>query len=1045
MIELPIIDPSDAHGEKPNRDVWRSLSQASSDPDALRMVNNEFMDGATDAPEGVSRRSFMQIMGASVALAGLTACRRPVETIVPYSRKPEEVIEGIPLFYATAMPFRGAVSGLLVHSFEGRPTKVEGNPEHPVNQGATGVFEQASVLGLYDPDRSKTYRRAGSEVMWNDFVDLAQQMSVAAAGIRLAVLSEETSSPTMAALRREMLQRYPQARWVTFPAGGDDSIGRGMELAFGQRVRPMYNFSQASVIVSLDADFLSATEPNMVRNAREFANSRRLENQNDTMSRLYVVESQTTMTGGQADHRFRLRASEIGEFAAALAGHLGAEAGAGAGAPFAADPFVVELARDLRQAGSTGMVLAGPSQPAEVHALCMAINQSLGSIGGAVQLLDTGDDVPPARSEDFLALVNDMRAGNVDVLLMFGVNPVYDAPADYEFAQALQAVRTSVHVGEHFDETATLSTWHLPRAHYLETWGDGRAFDGTVSVIQPLIAPLYNGRSDIEVLNTFVSGLDQSGYDIVRTRWQQRGFVQGAFEQGFRRALHDGFVPNTQFAQANGAVGEVSLAALPPIQADQIEVVFRLDNKVLDGRFANNAWLQELPEPVTKATWDNVAMMSQTTAERLGVKVRYSRGYFYSDVVRIEVLGRAIEIPAWIVPGHADNSITLTLGYGRQLRSVREPRRRSLLGTSHRTDVYGNGAIANEVGVNVNVLRTAGTMRMATGASVSTTGRSEMIATTQEHGSMEDRAIVRAATLEEFRTNPTFARDMVPPLPHGEPWEDYPAIWEQNHPTQSPAFKDNPYHKNQWGMVIDLNACNGCNACVIACTSENNVPVVGKEQVSRGRHMYWLRIDRYYHSGREGDIRGQNRIDDTDMLIQPMMCVHCENAPCEPVCPVAATSHSPDGINEMTYNRCIGTRYCSNNCPYKVRRFNFYNWTRTLPLEAHMAQNPNVTVRSRGVMEKCTYCVQRVRRVQRQSILENRPIQDGEMMTACQQACPARAITFGDLMDPTSEVVRQRQNPRRYEVLSEYNFKPRTSYLGRVRNPNPRLVDQGTA
>jgi molybdopterin-containing oxidoreductase family iron-sulfur binding subunit len=1028
MIELPVLGASSVEEGDQKQRFWRSFEHLRRDTDALS--TEEFLPGASDAPGGSSRRQFLQLMGASMALAGLSACRRPVELTMPYARTPEEIIPGIPLFYATAMPLRGVLAGLLVESHEGRPTKVEGNPEHPVSRGVSGLFEQASILNLYDPDRSKRLLNRGVEATWNDFLTFCQGFLAEAASRRVAVLCEPTSSPTLNALRGRLAQAFPQLRWVTYAPEGDDPVRLGMQEAYGMPLRPAYRFEDAEVIVSLDADFLSPIDRQFVANTRGFAAGRRIGSTQDDMSRLYAVESTFSVTGGNADNRLRLRSSEIPSFAAALAVRLGVEGVEGVGAEFIDHPFASAIERDLLRAGSRGVVLAGETQPPSVHALCMAMNERLSSVGNTVVLYDTTEDAGPSQAEQLQQLVFDMSNGAVDALLMIGVNPVYDVPGEIDFAGALQRVPTTIHLGSHEDETAAVSGWHIPQAHYLEAWGDGRAYDGTLSVIQPLIAPMFGGKSDIEVLHAFATGTDVSGYDLVRAQW--RPWLPSDFEPAWRRVIHDGFLPDSGFATVDPALRPVSGASPYTTNAGEIEVVFRLDNKVLDGRFANNVWCQELPDPASKVVWDNLALLSPATAERLGLEVRYIKGKHYADIVEITAGGASVQMPAWILPGHADDAITVTLGYGRRITSHRPERVTNFFDTDDKTDIYGHGAIGTGVGVNVATLRTPGAMRIATNASVRKVSDGYLVATTQDHGYMEGRPLYRMATVEEYRQDPGFAADAIKPLPGGEPWADYPALWQERHPTEQPAFKDNPYHEYQWGMVIDLSACTGCNACIVACQSENNIQAVGKDQVSRGREMHWIRMDRYFVSeaGDEANPR---------MVMQPVLCMHCENAPCEAVCPVAATLHSPDGTNQMVYNRCIGTRYCANNCPYKVRRFNFYNWTKTLPLDVHMAQNPNVTVRSRGVMEKCSFCIHRVRQANIRTSLEDRAIQEGEVVTACQQACPAGAIVFGNINDPNSAVSTARGNNRRYEMLAELSTKPRMSYLGRVMNPNPEL------
>lgn len=1030
MIELPILDAEAAKADDQKLKYWRSYSDLNQDPALLQSVQPEFMPGADEAPGKASRRQFIQLMGASMAMAGLSACRRPIETTLPYVRKPEEVIPGIPMHYATAMPYRGTVLGLLVESNEGRPTKVEGNPEHRVSRGASGIFEQASILNLYDPDRSKTVLNNQSASDWNAFVQFCQNTLRDAGSKQVAVLCEATSSPTVMALKAQLMDAYPSLKWVTYSAEGDDAVLAGMQMAYGRSLRPWYQFEQADVIVSLDADFLSPVDPNFVHNSRSFAASRKIEDAGDAMSRLYAVESSYSVTGASADNRLRLRSSDISEFAAAIAVLLGVEGVEGVGAGFIGHRYAEEIVRDLRRAGSRGVVLAGETQPPEVHALCAAINNALNSVGNTVLLLDSGEEEKEPQADEVRRLVRDMGSGGMDVLLMIGVNPIYDLPGELDFESALQRVETSIHLGLHVDETAVKSTWHIPRSHFLEAWGDGRAYDGTLSVIQPLIAPMFDTKSEVEVLHTFATGLDASGYEQVRNQW--RTIVSRNFEGTWNKVLHDGFLADSGFEVVEPALSNTVTDLPSGANEGELEVVFHLDAKVLDGRYSNNAWCQELPDPATKLVWDNVAIMSPATAERLDVSVVYDKGKHYADIVALTVNDQRVEMPVWIVPGHADNSIRVTLGYGRDIQSVRSERITNFFDLDDKTDIYGHGAVATGVGVNVAGLRTLTAMRVATGARVEKTGQTYMLATTQDHSYLEGRPMYRMATVEEYRANPEFASGRVKTLPGGEPWEEYPTLWEENHPTGKAAFKDSPYHEYQWGMVIDLNACTGCSACMVACQSENNVQVVGKDQVSRGREMHWIRLDRYFVSE---DGNEENPM----MVSQPVPCMHCENAPCEQVCPVAATVHSPDGTNQMIYNRCIGTRYCANNCPYKVRRFNFYNWTKTLPLEVHMAQNPNVTVRSRGVMEKCSFCIQRVRETNIRTNIENRPIEDGEVLTACQQACPTGAIVFGDISDPNTKVSKVRQNDRRYNMLAELNTKPRTSYLGRIRNPNPEL------
>ncbi len=1023
MIDLPIVEAPVAATKLK---AWRSLPHANQEDGYAEMVQEEFLPGASDRPGDVSRRNFIQILGASMALAGLAACRRPVEHVMPFANRPEELIPGVPLFYATAMPLRGSVHPILVKSHDGRPTKVEPNPKHPTAAAGTNVFAQASILSLYDPDRSRSLRRAASTASWDDFLVLCQR--VGRGGRRIVVLSEETSSPTTSALREQLLQSFSNATWVTYRSEGNDNEALGLQATFGQQLRAQFNFDRAEVILSLDADFLGPVARNAAHSAASFARGRRISTSGDEMSRLYVVESAYSTTGSMADHRYRMAAADIGTFANSLAAELGVLA-----SDFAVPNATAHIiADDLRRAGSRAVVLAGEHQPPEVHAICAAINSAIGAIGTTVTLFDTGE---VAEDTDLIALTRDMQAGNVDVLLMLGVNPVYDAPPELNFADALSHVGDSIHVGLHVNETAQASTWHVPQAHYLEAWGDGRTHDGTLSVIQPLIAPLYSdAKSPIEVLNALVTGTTRSGYDLVRETWQP--ILSTPFEAKWREVIHDGFWAASGYASVTPEAGPVRAANAG---FGGLDLVFRLDPTVLDGSFANNAWCQELPDPITKIVWDNVAVMSPKTAEELQVTAKYNKGRYDVDLVTLTAGDHSVELPVWILPGHADRSITVTLGYGREAISNRSRRSTPIWDTGDKTDIYGQGALCTGIGQNVSVLRDRNATAIRSDVTVTPAGRKYRIVTTQDHGvlDVDARPLVRMSTLATFRENPGFALEQEAPTPGQDEktrFEDYPTLWEENHPERDPATMDSGFFRNQWGMVIDLNTCTGCNACVIACQAENSVQVVGKTEVGNGRELHWLRLDRYFISG--GD---EPLAENPQMVIQPMPCQHCENAPCESVCPVAATVHSPDGTNQMIYNRCIGTRYCANNCPYKVRRFNFFNWSKHIPPTVQMAQNPNVSVRSRGVMEKCSFCVQRIRGAQKQARLEDRLLARDEVTTACQGACSSGAIVFGDLNDALSSVSVQHKNPRSYTMLAELNVRPRVSYLARVCNPNSEL------
>ena len=1057
MIELDVLSATDlaadedalAAGQAP---TWRSRAGQAGGS------GGEFQDPVTEADAGTSRRSFLKVMGASAALAGMTGCRRPVETILPYARKPEEVIPGIPNYYATSMTLGGVGNAVLVQSHEGRPTKVEGNPEHPVSQGATDIFAQASVLQLYDPDRSRFVSTRGgaapARADWGSFV--AEAARLRQRGGRTVVLAEPSASPTVDALRDRYLAATG-AQWITLGAHLDDAQALGTQQALGQPARPLVRFSDAEVVVSFDADFLGGEDPNSVWNNREYAASRRVD-ERGSMSRLYAIESTMTLTGGMADHRLAVKAGAVPFAAAAIAQGLGVATGAQSVLGGSAQPFVDAIVADVRAAGGRAAFVAGGTQPAEVHALAAALNGRFG--GGVVEYLATGQGPVQPVGPQLVQLVRDMAAGQVETLVMLGTNPVYTLPAELQFEEALARVPTSIHVGLYRDETGQRATWHVPRAHYLEQWGDARAYDGTLSIVQPLIQPLFDdAHSDLEVLNTLATGRNNAGYDLLRQRL--RGVLPGDFETAWRTAVHDGFVTGTRFSSlgAGGGTADLSRLALPP--EDRLELVTRLSPTLYDGAFSNVSWMQEAPHPVTKVTWDPVALVSPRTAVQLGLDdlgrfepgsidagdmfegTPVDKGKNHARVVRLTTAsGAAVELPVWVQPGHPDGSVTAFLGYGRQLATDRTLRERGILERvlNKDSDVYRTGAISSLVGetlsegalsARVERVRSLASPTVQAIADIDEVADDYLLASTQDHGAMEGRAIVRVGTLAEYAAEPDFAK-IRDHYVEDTPWEEFQPLWgEENSASDDPRLGAALYSDNQWGMTVDLNACTGCNACVVACQSENNVPVVGKDQVARGREMHWLRLDRYYVGSDETD---------PGMVQQPMMCVHCENAPCEQVCPVNATAHSPDGLNEMTYNRCIGTRYCANNCPYKVRRYNFYNWTKAIPLEVQMQSNPYVTVRYRGVMEKCTFCVQRIRQAQKYAHIESEPLADGAVRTACQQVCPAEAIEFGDLRNRQSVVARAKESPRNYAVLAELAVKPRLTYLARLRNPSPALA-----
>ena len=1001
---------------------WKSLNELAQNKEYKRFAEREFPENATELKDGFSRRTFLQMMGASIALAGFAACRRPVQKILPYSKQPEEVIPGIPLFYASAMPFQDALTGLVVENHEGRPTKLEGNEMHPASLGSSSKFNQAATLGMYDPERSRNVIKNGELSSYTTFQSFCKQ-HFGDTGRNIAFISEANSSLTYNRLKDEALGKFTNAQWITYEPFGEDNALEGTNMAFGQRLRTVNHFDKADIIVALDDDFLNpAAHKNSVQNTKEFTEKRNVET-GDEISRLYAIESTFTVTGSNADNRLRLKSSEIGLFIQALASKLSvAGFSTGGTNKFSDHEWVTALAEDLQNNRGRSVLTIGNQHKPELHAAVSAINAALNNSGTTVTYHRLPYIQDQFNREELRTLVDNLNSGTVDTVVIIGGNPVFNAPADFKMAEALAKAEHLVHLSDYYDETSAIAEWHVNRAHFLEAWGDGYSFTGTSSIIQPQIEPLFDGKSENEFLNTIVTGEDTNGYKLVQQTWQQN--ISGNFQNGWEQILHDGIGTDGNFPQVNPSIsGSFSGdTGQPSDSPDGIELVIRPDSTIFDGRYANNGWLQELPDPMTKITWDNVALMSPKTAEKFGIE-KAGLGVAEVEVIILDVKGQKVEIPAWVQPGHADDSITVTVGFGRK----------------------GIGKVADAVGVDTYPLRTSDTMLYATNVNVSNTGRLYEIACTQDHGSMEGRSILRHATLQEYRDNPDFSQYEAAygaVLP-GEDWAfeqdaDSPlSIFDALDGNNKRAYPD---YQPQWGMTIDLNSCIGCGTCTIACQAENNIPVIGKDEVKNGREMHWIRTDRYF----VGD-----DADNPKAMHQPVPCMHCELAPCEQVCPVAATTHSEDGMNQMTYNRCIGTRYCANNCPYKVRRFNFFNYTDEFltdgddPQIVQMAMNPDVTVRFRGVMEKCTYCVQRVNRAKIQTQIETdgsmKP-PDGTVKTACQQACPSDAIYFGDLTDPDSEVTKTKQNNRNYLLLEELNTRPRTSYLAKIRNPNPQLA-----
>jgi len=933
---------------------------------------------------GLSRRSFMKIMGASLALTGvgLTGCvaEAPDEQIIPYARQPEEVIPGIPIYFASAMTLGGYTTGLLIETEEGRPTRIEGNPNHPASLGSSNVFIQASILHLYDPDRSITARKDGTGSDWATFLaELADVLEDAGDGAGLRILTETVTSPTLAAQMETLLENYPAAQWVQYEPVAQDNVLAGSRLAFDADVNTVYNFAEADVVLALDADFMSNL-PGSLRYARDFMDKRRVREDNTTMSRLYAIESTPTITGAAADERLAMKASDVEAFARALAAALGVDAGS---APqFAPWPeaWLDAVVADLQESSGNSIVIAGPEQTPIVHALAHAINAALGNVGSTVTYTDSVVVNPSISTEALATLTEEMANGDVDALIMIGGNPAFTAPADIAFADALANVGFSMHLSLYFDETSQLSTWHIPITHFIEEWSDGRSFDGTASIVQPPIGPLWDTVHSPHELLAAINGTEGTPFEILQANWESN-YEGDDFELFWRTALHDGVVADSAFEAISPSLSGDLANALDEAgfgQSSGLEIVFRPDPGIFDGRFANNAWLQELPAPLTKVTWDMAAVLNPATAEELGL--------VNEEVVELTLDGRTIRAPIFTQIGMALDTVAVTLGYGGDV-------------TAHEGEPSDR---------NVYAMRTTSNMWHGVSVDLENTGDTYTLAASRWVEDMPETDAARSGTLRTFVDDPDFAQietsggaNLIPPI---------------------------IYDGYAWGMSIDLTSCIGCNACMIACQMENNIPTVGKEAVEDGRDMSWIRIDTYYIT------EGEN----IETRFQPVACVHCEMAPCELVCPVEATIHDHEGINNMVYNRCIGTRYCSANCPYSVRRFNFESYTNELPIMEEY-RNPNVSVRVEGVMEKCTYCTQRINMARIAANAENRLITDGEITPACAGACPTQAIIFGNINDEEARVTLLKEQPHDYGLLEELNTIPRTTYLARVTNPNDAL------
>jgi Fe-S-cluster-containing dehydrogenase component/anaerobic selenocysteine-containing dehydrogenase len=974
--------PLEALTGKPARRYWRTLEEYGA---RTREIAEDDCDGENSSLDDVSRRRFLELAAASFAFAGVTGCtRQPAEKILPYVIPPENVTPGRPKYYATAIPFAGMAQGVIVESHLGRPTKVEGNPAHPASLGASSVHSQASVLDLYDPDRATVILNNGEQRSWDEFrIALTNHLAPiqAKGGTGLHILTGTVTSPVLGAQVQGVLKALPNAKWHQWDAAGPHSARAGAELAFGRPVNTYYRFDQADVVLSLDADFLSCGEPS-TRYAHDFAN-RRTRGDRMEMNRLYVVESTMTATGGKADHRLPLQYAEIESFARNLASAVGIAGVTGWGGGRYSE-WVKACAKDLSSHRGACVVIPGSHQSPAVHALAHAMNVQLGNVGKTVAYTDPLEQNPVDEVGAIRELAQVLNSGSVDLLLILGGNPAYDAPIDLGFPELLRRAKTSIYVSLHPNETADGCAWLVPESHALESWGDARAFDGTVSIMQPLIDPLYESHSHIEVLDLILNKPGRSGYDIVRAYWQAKSGSKD-FESWWRKSVCDGVVENSALAEITAKLSENWAQSLQERSNQEgLEIVFRPDVYMYDGRFANNTWLQELPQPMTKLTWDNAVYLSPATAKKLGVSAQ--------ERVQLVLRGRSIEGSVWILPGQPDDSVTVHLGWGRT-----------------RSGRAGNGA-----GFNAYAVRSSDALWSASGVQAKGIGSNYPLATTQMVESMEGRALMISDTVDRYRREPDFVKKETKDPPRGL--------------TLYPTWN---YTGHAWGMSIDLTRCVNCNACVVACQAENNIPVVGKDQVLNHRAMHWLRIDAYF----EGDLANPRA------MYLPVPCMQCEDAPCELVCPVQATNHSVDGLNDMVYNRCIGTRYCSNNCPYKVRRFNFMLYQDWLTESIKLQRNPDVSVRSRGVMEKCTYCVQRIREAEIYAQVDDKGLPDGSIQTACQQSCPTQAIIFGDLNQSDSKVRKLKSEKLDYELLGELNTRPRTTYLAELRNPNPEMKE----
>ncbi|MBN8689251.1 MAG: TAT-variant-translocated molybdopterin oxidoreductase [Armatimonadetes bacterium] len=1004
---------------KKGPEYWRSLEQVAETEEFNQWLEDEFPNRSSLM--SLDRRSLLKFMGASMALAGLTGCRSaflPNARMVPYVNRPEEMVETDRLSFATTYTLSGISSGVVVESHAGRPTKIEGNPLHHASGGASSVLIQGSLLNLYDPDRSQAPRKEGLQAGWGEFFTEAREMLApggkCAGGKGVLVLTESVGSPFYQAAIDKFLAKYPQANWVSWEPINRDLVYKGTEIAFGKRLEPVYSVSGAKIVITVDADILGSGTDSM-RFAKEWASTRNVDADQNNMSRTYALECTPTVTGAVADHRMAVGTTEIEKFVRAIAGVVGVPVPPAEPSGELAAVWMQAISLDIQENPGKCVIIPGEFVSAEVQAMCHAINSKIGAVGKFVKLYSPAIAKAGDQGQGLSSAVGALNSGAVEMLLILGGNPAYSAPADLKFGDALKKAGFTAHLSSHFDETSGITTWHLPQSHSLEAWGDGKSTDGSLALQQPLIDPLFDSRSESSMLRA-LAGDAKDDYDALVAFYKGKGLSGAAF----REALNTGVIPNSaqtpvvMSANISGKIAEIS-------PSNGIELVLRPDYALYDGRNANNGWMMELPRPLTTLTWDNVVMISPKMAESLGVKQS-------GDEVEVSTKSGKVKGAAWIMPGQAEKTVTIHFGYGRSIPAA---------------------LICDGAGFSAYPLSSSKSPYYADGVTLARTGGSIALAATQTHFALEGRDIIRESFLNDYLNG----------------HEEHVA-----HHKDISMYPDNdeiaPWSGPKWGMTIDLNVCTSCHACVTACQSENNIPVVGKDQVIKGREMHWIRIDRYYGPKEASYLAGKGPdLDNPSTHFMPVACFHCEKAPCEPVCPVAATVHSHEGLNQMVYNRCVGTRYCSNNCPYKVRRFNFLNYNDRKfsdfnPLDGDrssrdlrvklMVHNPDVTVRGRGVMEKCTYCVQRINEARQHAKVEfskgmrEKPeANDGEIVTACQQACPTGAIVFGNIADPSSVVSRKKALKRNYSLLEELNTRNRTTYLKKIRNPHRLLDDVG--